>query len=209
MRSLASVLARRHDDEPPAVRPLTLISQFFKSPQAVGTIVPSTRNLAEAMIAPLDFAALKTIVECGPGTGAITGPVAERLSGQSRYIGIEINATFCKNLAVRFPHLTFVNRSAVEIEDVIRAAGIERADAVLCGIPWASLPAEQQTGILDGVKRILAPGGVFVTYAYLQGLLLPGAWALRRNLKERFSSVATTRIVWNNVPPAFAYICRP
>ena len=41
------------------------------------------------------------------------------------------------------------------------------------------------------------------------GLMRPWAlWQLRRRLRNRFSSVETTRIVWNNVPPAFAYICR-
>jgi phospholipid N-methyltransferase len=187
---------------------LRLMSQFFKSPQSVGTIHPSSRELAEAMIAPIDFGKSCTILEYGPGTGAITSVVSENLTECTRYIGIEINKAFCKDLSARFPQLSFVNKSAAEAPEVLEIFAIDKVDAILCGIPWAAMPASLQNAILDGVERCLKPGGVFLTYAYLQGLLLPGAWTLRRSLKARFTSVDTTRIVWNNVPPAFAYICR-
>ncbi len=60
---------------------------------------------------------------------------------------------------------------------------------------------------MAGIMRVLRPGGVFVTFAYLQGLMLPAAGMLRRRLKSEFSRVETTKIVWRNVPPAFAYVC--
>ena len=191
-----------------SVQKRKLMSQFIKAPNLVGTIHPSSRELAEVMIEPIVFNAPATILEYGPGTGAITTVVAERLTEQSRYIGIEINKEFCKDLSTKFPKLSFVNKSAVDVAEVLELFAIDKVDAILCGIPWASLPGSLQDSILDGVERHLRPGGVFVTYAYLQGLLLPGAWTLRRNLKRRFGVVLTSRIVWNNVPPAFAYICR-
>jgi len=46
-----------------------------------------------------------------------------------------------------------------------------------------------------------------VTFAYLQGLLLPAAGMLRRRLRAQFSAVKTTKTIWRNVPPAFAYVC--
>ena len=58
------------------------------------------------------------------------------------------------------------------------------------------------------MDQALVPGGVFVTFGYLQSLALPGAWALRRRLRHGFADVAKTKVVWGNVPPAFAYICR-
>src|SRR5579859_7238920 len=88
-----------------------LMSQFIKAPHSVGTIHPSSRELAEVMIEPIDFTVPATILEYGPGTGAITTVVAERLTEQCRYIGIEINKEFCKDLAAKFPKLSFVNKS--------------------------------------------------------------------------------------------------
>ena len=161
------------------------------------------------MIKPIDFNAPGTIVEYGPGSGAITNVVAERLTDQTRYIGIEINKEFCKDLAGEISQTELRQQIAARrYREVLELFAIDKVDAILCGIPWASLPAGLQDAILDGVERCLRPGGVFVTYAYLQGLLLPGAWTLRRNLKKRFASVQTSPIIWNNMPPAFAYICR-
>lgn len=201
------ILSRNGAGKTPNSR-FRLMSQFFKSPHSVGTIVPSSRDLAELMIEPVDFGKPAVVVEFGPGTGSITTQIAAKLTDQTRYIGLEINKEFCKDLTARFPHLSFVNRSAAEIDDVLKLFAIDKVDAIVCGIPWASLPVALQNAILDGVERSLKPGGVFLTYAYLQGLLLPGAWALRRNLKARFTDLKTSRIVWNNVPPAFVYVCR-
>ena len=55
---------------------------------------------------------------------------------------------------------------------------------------------------------VLKPGGQFVTFAYLQGLLLPAAKRFRGLLEQTFRQVTTSRVVWKNVPPALAYYCR-
>jgi len=186
---------------------LRLFSQFLRSPRSVGTVLPSSRGLAELMIKPVDFTQPSTIVEFGPGTGSITSRIARRLRPHSFYVGIETNKELCDHMSIRFPHLTFVNRSATEIEAILKSLNIESVDAILSGIPWASLPARLQPEILDGSVRSLRPGGVFVTFAYVSGLLLPAAQTLRRQLKARFSNVQTSRIIWNNFPPAFTYVC--
>jgi phospholipid N-methyltransferase len=183
------------------------MSQFLKSPRSIGTILPSSRELAELMIEPIDFETASTIVEFGPGTGTITALVAKKLKPQTRYIGIERNEKFCDDLKAKFPQLTFVNRSAGDVEEILKSFNIDSVDAILCGIPWASLPAGVQPEILNGVQKSLKPGGVFVTFAYVSGLMLPAAWELRQELKTRFSSVTTTRVIWNNFPPAFTYVC--
>ena len=58
------------------------------------------------------------------------------------------------------------------------------------------------------VSRFLVKDGLFITFAYLQGLVMPGAQVLRKRLGTMFSKVSRTRIIWGNVPPAFAYVCR-
>ena len=159
------------------------------------------------MVATIDFSSLSTIVEFGPGTGIMTADIAARLRREQRYLGVEVNKVFYERLIKRFPNLQFVNQSAVDLNDILRNAQIAQIDAVLCGLPWASLPIDEQEKILGAMLRFLRNGGVFVTFAYLQGLLLPGAWALRRRLKKNFASVTTTKVIWWNFPPAFAYVC--
>lgn len=186
---------------------LKFLNQFRNRPRSVGAIAPSSRGLAEAMIAPIDFASAKVIVEFGPGTGAMTSAIVKRLGPNTRYVGVEINETFCQTLTIRYPHLQFFNRGAQDIKEILHSLELDKVDAIVCGLPWASLPVDLQARIMAAILDVLKPGGVFVTFAYLQGLLLPAAGMLRRRLKSQFSAVKTTRIVWGNLPPAFAYVC--
>jgi phospholipid N-methyltransferase len=181
--------------------------EFRRSPRSIGAIVPSSSALARTIIAPVDFEKASVIIEFGPGTGVMTEAISRKLFQHNRYVGIEINKAFCKLLTARFPHLSFINSSAEHIGEILDSQNIAKADAIVCGIPWASLPSQLQSDILDSTSAALHPGGVFITFAYVQGLFLPGARALRRALKARFTTVKTTRIVWLNLPPAFAYVC--
>jgi phospholipid N-methyltransferase len=45
-----------------------------------------------------------------------------------------------------------------------------------------------------------------VTFAYLQGLLLPPAHRFERKLIREFGRVKKTPTVWRNIPPAFAWV---
>jgi phosphatidylethanolamine/phosphatidyl-N-methylethanolamine N-methyltransferase len=186
---------------------LKFLTQFRRAPRSVGAIVPSSSGLAEAMVAPIDFAAAQTIVEFGPGTGSMTTAIQKRLKPGTHYVGVEINAEFYRTLTLRFPNLRFFNSGAQDVAAILASLEIDGCDAIVCGLPWASLPVELQAEIMAGIMRVLRPGGVFVTFAYLQGLMLPAAGALRRRLKSEFTRVETTKIVWRNVPPAFAYVC--
>ena len=78
----------------------------------------------------------------------------------------------------------------------------------MCGLPWATLPVSLQDTVFAAMDRALVPGGVFVTFGYFQSLVLPAAQALRRRLRRDFAEVSRSPVVWANVPPAFAYICR-
>jgi phospholipid N-methyltransferase len=183
------------------------LRHFVRSPRTVGAVLPSSPALAGTMLAPIDFASADVIVEFGPGTGAFTAEIARRLRPGCRYLGIELNAGFVRVLAARYPALTFVKGSVADLTAILAAHDIALIDAVVCGLPWATLPIALQDAVFAALARALAPGGVFVTFGYLQSLALPPAWALRRRLAHSFARVTRSPVVWANVPPAFAYIC--
>ncbi len=184
------------------------LRQFMRSPRSVGAILPSSAALSRAMLAPIDFAAVGTIVEFGPGTGALTKGIAARLAPGSRYVGIEQNPAFVRELTTAFPGMAFVQGSVADLVGILAGQGIAAVDAIVCGLPWTTLPVSLQEAVFAAMDTVLVPGGMFVTFAYLQGLALPAAWTLRRRLQHQFAEVARSRVVWGNVPPAFAYICR-
>jgi len=192
------------DSAPPAPG---FFRQFLAAPRAIGAIAPSSPALARAMLAPVRFAPGQVIVEFGPGTGAFTTQIAPRLVPLCRYVGIELNPLFCTHLAAQFPTLDFAQGSVADLRQIMAARGITHIDAIVCGLPWASLPAALQATVFGAIAELLAPDGLFVTFAYVQGLALPGAWALRRSLRARFREVRQSGVVWRNLPPAFAYIC--
>jgi len=184
------------------------LHQFARSPRTVGALLPSSPALAQVMLAPIDFATARTVVEFGPGTGAFTRAIAQRLPPQCRYLGIELNAAFCRSLAAEFPRLAFVHASVADLTHILASHGIAEIDAIVSGLPWATLPLSLQHTVFSAIDHALAPGGVFVTFGYMQSLVLPGAWALRRRLHRGFGHVSRSPIVWTNVPPAFVYVCR-
>ncbi len=83
--------------------------------------------------------------------------------------------------------------------------GLKECDCIICGLPWASFSKNLQNELLDTIINVLKPGGRFLTFAYLQGLLLPAGIRFKKTLATRFKKVTTTRTVWMNIPPAFVY----
>jgi len=160
------------------------------------------------MLSPIDFDTARGIVEFGPGTGAFTREIAPRLGSHCRYLGIELNQRFVHELRRQFPWLGFVQGSVADLTAILADQRISRVDAVVSGLPWATLPVSLQETVFAAMRAALAPGGLFVTFGYLQSLVLPGAQALRQRLRREFVDVRRTPLVWGNVPPAFAYICR-
>ena len=78
-------------------------------------------------------------------------------------------------------------------------------DAVVCGLPLASFNDSLQDDIIGEAHRVLRKGGAFVAFSYIQSPYLPQGRKIRDTLLKRFGRVEKSRIVWNNLPPAFAY----
>jgi len=184
------------------------LREFIHRPIAVGAIAPSSTALARAMLKPIDFAGVRVIAELGPGTGSFTRHILNRRQRHTKFIALETNPAFFKHLTERWGASCFVQRSAQELREALDGEGLHQAGAIVSGLPWASFHPDLQKGILKQVSACLAPEGVFVTFAYLQGLLLPGGVRFRRLLNQQFTSVERTNIIWNNLPPALVYVCR-
>jgi phosphatidylethanolamine/phosphatidyl-N-methylethanolamine N-methyltransferase len=182
--------------------------QFLRSPRSIGAVMPSSPALARVMLAPIDFPSARAIVELGPGTGAFTREIVPRLFPGCRYLGIDLNRRFVQGLMREFPRLAFVHGNVTDLDEILGKHRIGTVDAIVCGLPWATLPVSLQETVFSAMRTALRPQGLFVTFGYLQSLVLPGAQALRRRLLGEFAHVRRTSPVWGNVPPAFAYICR-
>ena len=187
---------------------LNFLREYISQPDSIGAVTPSGKALASRMLDGISLEKSSVIVELGPGTGAFTAEVLKRISPDSRFLAIEKNPTFVRDLVEHFNEVEIIEGNASELVSILHEKGIEQVDTVVSGLPWASFPDQLQEEILSEVSRSLSSGGRFVTFAYGGIHLFPKARAFRQRLDKLFQDVVRTRVAWRNLPPAFAYHCR-
>ena len=182
--------------------------EFLSRPRAVGALLPSSPQLAKRMVNSIDWNDVEVTLEYGPGTGAFTGQIIQQISPDSRFLAIELSPQFAQLLATQFPQATICNGNVADVESICAQHDIGQVDAIVSGLPWAVFHDQDQERYLDAMMTVLRKRGQFVTFGYLQGLLLPAARRFRRRLEKYFSNVEASSPVWSNFPPAIYYHCR-
>ncbi|PLK25394.1 methyltransferase [Porphyrobacter sp. TH134] len=141
---------------------------FVEEPVMVGSIIPSSRFTIRKMLAPVDWDRCQLFVEYGPGVGTFCQPVLDRLRRDGTLIVIDTNKLFIDylNRHIRDSRFIAVHGSAEDVEDIIRAHGHERADYILSGLPFSTLPDGVGPRIAAATHRAIRPGGAFLTYQF-------------------------------------------
>ncbi|MBN1126670.1 MAG: hypothetical protein JXA82_16820 [Sedimentisphaerales bacterium] len=188
-------------------RSWTFLSEYLRRPGTIGAIAPSSRHLAEEIVSQADVANAQVIVEFGAGTGSFTKVILQQKAAKSSFYAIEQNDRLCTILRHRFPEAHIITDSVENAGKILTANYHIHACSIVSGLPWASFSEDLQDRILDGTLKALRPGGRFVSFMYLQSLILPASQRFRKKIQALFSTVKTSRIVWRNLPPAFIYCC--
>ncbi|BCA63147.1 methyltransferase [Sphingomonas sp. HMP9] len=117
-------------------------SGFLKHPVMVGSIVPSSDKLIRKMLGPVDWANCKLFVEYGPGVGTFCRPILDRMAPDAKLVVIDTNPEFIQYLrhTITDPRFFAVLGSADEVETIVADHGFEKADYVLSGLPFSTLP---------------------------------------------------------------------
>jgi len=179
--------------------------QFLRRSGSVGALCPSSPYLAELITSEGKISEAGTVVEIGAGSGAFTGKILSAVRKSARVVIVENNPQFTAILRRKFPHANIVEDCATQLGRHLPAYSSGPACSVISGLPWASLPASLRGQLLKTIHANLAPGGTFVTFAYLGPNLLPTGRAFRRQLGQTFSHVGMSRVEFRNLPPAFVY----
>jgi phospholipid N-methyltransferase len=187
---------------------LQFFSAFLRNPATVGSLVPSSPALAREMVRDCDLRNARTVVELGAGTGPFTREILSRIGPDTLFIAIELDEHSVASLRREFPQAIIYNESAANLPECLARHGRDRADYIVSGLPWGSLPAGVADHILEAVFSSLEPGGSFITFSYVHSRMLPGIRRFRSRVVRQFSSVKTSPVVWNNVPPAVVVRCR-
>lgn len=186
--------------------PWRFLAAFLREPLRVGAPWPSSRALARAVVDACRFPPHATVVELGPGTGAFTELLLQRLDQRGRLLAIEINSANVELLRRRFPHCRIIHDSA---ENLLAHLHGQRCDCIVSGLAWANMLPGLQDRIFSAICRGLSPSGQFVAFAYIHARWAPTTLRFRRLLFEHFARVETSPIIWQNLPPAYVYSCWP
>lgn len=186
---------------------IKFVTQFITHPTKTGAILPSSENLCELITDMAELPKVSTVIEFGPGTGVITEMIMRKKSPDTIFFAMEINEAFVEATKRRCPDAIVYQSSAENASKHLEMHGESGCDLILSSLPWTTFDGETQQKLLDTIYDVLNPGGKFLTYAYVPGLVFPAAWRFRKKLSSKFDKVARSRIIWSNIPPAFVYQC--
>ena len=181
--------------------------EFVKAPTTTAALGPSSRALAERMAAPIPLRGDPVVVELGPGTGAFTEVIQQRLAGRGRHLALELNAAWAADLGRRFAEVESVCADARAMPKLLADRGL-RADVVVSGLPWAAHAPVDGVPLLRLIADSLGPDGVFTQFGYTATSWAPPARRQRADMRAEFEETVVSRTVWGNLPPAVAYLAR-
>lgn len=168
---------------------------FIKHPRMVGSIVPSSRILINRMLEPVAWGSTKVFVEYGPGVGTFTRPILDRLAPDATLVTIDTNDDFTCYLreSIDDPRLVAVTGSAADVEKILADRNLGKADYVLSGLPFSTLPPGVGDAIAKATASAIRPGGGFMVYQFSPKV---------RDFIAPYFERIVRGFEWVNVPPA-------
>ncbi len=150
-----------------ATRGLDFFRGFLRSPEQVGSIIPSSRFLERRIVNLSGLEGAGVVVELGPGTGGTTRAILEAMRPAAKLLTIELDPQFSSILESfgdprLFPH----TGSAADLPDILGEYGLPAPDVVISGIPFSTMPPEVGNAVLEAVRDSLSPGGRFLAYQF-------------------------------------------
>lgn len=178
------------------------VKEFYKNPQFIGAIAPSSKYLAEKMIENIDFQRCRCIIEYGPGTGVFTEKLIAKKKEETLLIVFENNQEFYKELVNIYGHknnVKIINDGAENVKIYLRHYNILQVDYIVSGLPFMALPVNISERILKDTREVLKNEGEFITFQYS---LIKMSF-----FRSHFNEIKNKKVILN-VPPAYVLHCK-
>jgi phospholipid N-methyltransferase len=167
----------------------------------LGSVVPSSRFLVDRLLGEIQFDQAHVIVEYGPGVGPITTALLARMRPDAQLVALETNPELAAFLraSIRDPRLHVVDASAENAPAVLGRLGLPRAQYVISGIPFSTIPPAVRGRVVRATRAVLHPAGAFLVYQFSRAVL-PDLRATFGEVRLEFEP--------RNFPPAQLFYCR-
>lgn len=151
---------------------LVFWGQFRSNFSTTGAVLPSGKQLATAITNRMErWPEPARYLEVGPGTGAFTHAMIERLRPGDHLTLVEINDEFVRLLERRMERdvVWRSKRDQIHIinQSVESMQVVEPFHTIVCGLPFNNFPVEVVDSIFDALMGYLTPGGWFSFFEYL------------------------------------------
>lgn len=173
------------------------IMEFIKD-KRVGAIASTSKGLANKLIENIDFEKKLITVEYGPGHGAISRKLLEKMTNDSVVFVFETNTTFVKKLKeIKDNRLIVINDDASNAKSVLKNKyNVEYVDYIISTIPFTFIEKHARSRIMYDSYKMLKQNGMFITYQY--SFLIYG-------LLKRYFNNANWDVVIFNLPPVVIF----
>lgn len=174
---------------------------FLKHPKMLGSLIPSSRFLVNHVLAEVDWGRARVFLEYGPGVGTFTSEILRRMRPDAILVALETNSDFVRFLKshLRDDRLHVVHGSAADADVALAKLKLGRADYVISGIPYTTMPPELRESILRTTHSVLDPNGAFLVYQFTKAVL-PYLQQVFGWVHQEFEPL--------NVMPARLFYCR-
>lgn len=176
----------------------TFFQRFMKNPKYVGSIIPSSRFLANKMVQCVPWNNISAIAELGSGTGAITRFIKPNVSDSAQVLLFEMDDRMNRDLHADYPSFS-CHTNACQLTNIMKQKGIGQLDCILSGLPFFNFSSALRETLLEEITQALKPGGHFIAFQY--------SLQMKKHLSDKFI-IENIDYVLLNFPPAFVYTCR-
>jgi phosphatidylethanolamine/phosphatidyl-N-methylethanolamine N-methyltransferase len=189
---------------------------FQESMRSLGptaSMFPSSRYLANALTRPIDFRRARTVVELGPGTGAVTNEILKCMRPDAKLFAIDINPIFIDHLEAtcQDPRLIPLRGSAADLLSLLAPHDVQSVDAVVSSLGLTGMDHRSRMFIMRQIGGCLVSHGTMTQYQYAGHFeiakLRLGGFNEARFLRRFFGEVSVGRVILN-LPPALVFTCR-
>lgn len=193
--------------------------QFIRHPTEVGTPFACSSAVTDKILAhiPAPSHQAHRYLEVGPGTGAFTKRLVEKLGPNDQLDLVEIDAVFSRSLQEMYKDFPNIHVHHMPIQEWSPSY---KYDVVIGAVPLNALPSKEVIlPILNSYERLTKKEGVLSLVEYI------GTSTLRTGIlfgeqKKSFQEVVAlkssffkrhsfgTEKIWKNFPPARVIHCR-
>jgi phosphatidylethanolamine/phosphatidyl-N-methylethanolamine N-methyltransferase len=204
--------------------PFSFFRAFWREKNQIGSILPSSRKLAQAMSASIaKSTATRRILEVGVGTGAVTSEIIKVLGAKDSLTLLEPYQPFFQRLERVLPTWLASKKSPNIVLQATRIQEFQsdqQFDAIVCSLPFSNFTPQDVQEIFAKFWNLVTPEGYVIYYEYW-GLRRPRSLLKapgRRRVEQQgmdqyfrkfiYPNVVTRKLVFANIPPALVLVVK-